>query len=361
MLVSIAVEQPSGETAEPACPAESPPEATLDVVSPMSEEIVEALVASPAVANPNSAPSDISEPSASSPSASPEQTVDAAPEPPAASAAPEEPIITEEQRLRELVKQRMKTKTQGGDDSAVAKQERTNFLRIDNFQRPLNNRSLKQWLIEILGTPFEDEDIWLNAIKTHCYVDFPSVDAAAAAIERLKGHRWPSSNPRILEANFTSISAKDAPTSQEAGLRSDQWRVVVKKIVNPVESVASDSGKTYESVLGKRKPDIAPAGPGALSMFKHAMADAGGAGATASSSRERASLHRLEGSTETGFSTRRNREGGHQDTGRQRQFGLDDLFRKTTVKPQLYWLPLSEEEVERMKAAKAARMEVDIR
>lgn len=256
---------------------------------------------------------------------------------------PESSSLTEEKRLRELVKQSRAAKSAPTPSAPMV----SKFVRIDNFQRPLNPKSLKEWLSNTLDCSFDVENIWLNSVKTHCYVDFPTVEAATAAIARIHGQRWPETNQKILEANYTSVSARNASTSAEAALRLREW----KNYASVPATAASKVTELAGSTLGKRNIDT---GQGPVSLLKNAMAEAAGESINNVKSSETLALNRLEGTAEIGFSTRRNRETDGLPLGINEgmQLGLDDFFRKTKVKPHLYWLPLSEEEVSRKKAAK---------
>jgi hypothetical protein len=60
-------------------------------------------------------------------------------------------------------------------------------VRIDNFVRPLNQKVLLQWIQDKMNKNQVDvslvpEDLWVNSIKTHCYVTFPSPKEALACI-----------------------------------------------------------------------------------------------------------------------------------------------------------------------------------
>ena len=60
-------------------------------------------------------------------------------------------------------------------------------VRIDNFVRPLNQKVLLQWIQDKLNknqveVSLVPEDLWVNSIKTHCYVTFPSPKEALACI-----------------------------------------------------------------------------------------------------------------------------------------------------------------------------------
>ena len=112
------------------------------------------------------------------------------------------------------------------------------YVRIDNFVRPLTQKGLVQWLEEKSGnsgvsitieqpSPLHRlfislgekvEDIWVNSIKTHCYVTFSTPAVALACIKAVYGCAWPEgggSNCGILEADFTTVSAASADSTQE--------------------------------------------------------------------------------------------------------------------------------------------------
>lgn len=104
-----------------------------------------------------------------------------------------------------------------GDDSMTT-------VRIDNFQRPLQARALKEWLERICDTTIDDASLWVNQIKTHCYVDFPTLKLARQCVSRVVGQRFPSNSTIDLEADITSVSASEAPMSVEATLKPGAWK-----------------------------------------------------------------------------------------------------------------------------------------
>ena len=75
-------------------------------------------------------------------------------------------------------------------------------VRIDYFQRPLNLKSLIDWLEKQCECSLSLECVWVNAIKTHCYVDFSSHEKAQLCIDNMTGQRYPACSASTFEADF---------------------------------------------------------------------------------------------------------------------------------------------------------------
>ena len=161
---------------------------------------------------------------------------------------------TTEITLKETVKQNLIRKT-NASAVEVHNENRLSsgrFVRIDNFQRPLNIKSLLKWLEEnVCHFPIKEENIWINSIKTHCYIDFESNEQALQCIEKVTGLCFPATSTLKLEADFTSISAHDAPIAVEASLKPGQWK-------SGKESVAK--GESSAAPLKRKIDDIGLAG-----------------------------------------------------------------------------------------------------
>ena len=89
------------------------------------------------------------------------------------------------------------------------------------------------------------ECVWVNAIKTHCYVDFSSHEKAQLCIDKVTGQRYPASSAYTLQADFTAVSAKDAPTAPEAAMKPGEWKLAP----TPATS-AADAGDTSPAAVG---------------------------------------------------------------------------------------------------------------
>lgn len=127
-------------------------------------------------------------------------------------------------------------------------------IRIDNFQRPLLNKCLISWLEELCG--HSDFDIWLNPIKTHCYLTFTSVDAARYCLEKVQGKKFDHLQRLPLVASFTTVSSKEAPTSSEAALPPKEYRqkaIFAQSVENISRGASTLSSKGF--VLQVRNDD----------------------------------------------------------------------------------------------------------
>lgn len=97
------------------------------------------------------------------------------------------------------------------------------FVRIDNFQRPLHLKGLISWINEICDFQINEDDIWINFIKTHCYLDCHSVEQASQCISKLNGLKYPLTSKILLEVNYTKVSPQEAPRHTEASLKPGEW------------------------------------------------------------------------------------------------------------------------------------------
>ncbi|CAI5468249.1 unnamed protein product [Closterium sp. Yama58-4] len=77
----------------------------------------------------------------------------------------------------------------------------TESLRIDNFVRPFTQQQVKD-LLASNGRSLQH--YWMDAIRTHCYVTFASVEEAKAARSEVWGLRFPLRGGNLLTARFVS-------------------------------------------------------------------------------------------------------------------------------------------------------------
>ncbi|KAJ6834469.1 apoptotic chromatin condensation inducer in the nucleus [Iris pallida] len=86
----------------------------------------------------------------------------------------------------------------------------TTSLRINNFLRPFTLKAVQ----ELLGKTGTFSDFWMDHIKTHCYVTYPSVEEAVATRNALYNLQWPSNGGRFLTAEF--VDPQEVKTRLEA-------------------------------------------------------------------------------------------------------------------------------------------------
>jgi hypothetical protein len=159
-------------------------------------------------------------------------------------------------------------------------------VRIDNFVRPFTLNQARELIEDAAGdgTALADNDFWMNRIKTHAYATLPSHSTALRVIEALKGLHWPEHSQQRLTAELVSISAMEAAAESER----DAVRAALERSRQQSQGQRG-RGSTTAASSSKRVDIGLPAAP----------------------------------------------------TGAE----LDDLFKKTSAFPILYWLPLSEAEV----------------
>jgi len=197
----------------------------------------------------------------------------------------------------------------------------TTSLKIDKFLRPFTHKAVK----ELLANTGVVQAMWMDQIKTHCYVTYSTIEEAVATRNALYNLQWPPQGGRLLTAEFVE--------SEEVKIRCDGEKAALSNVVpprgpvpppareTPAEHAVSAPPPTHPSSLppvpasGLPPPPPLPPPP-----------------------RERPSMPskqemELQGPT------------------------LDDLFKKTRAKPHIYYLPLTEKDVaEKLAARRQASM-----
>ncbi|KAL9263915.1 Apoptotic chromatin condensation inducer in the nucleus-like protein [Drosera capensis] len=74
----------------------------------------------------------------------------------------------------------------------------TNSLRIDRFLRPFTLKAVQ----ELLGKTGTVASFWMDHIKTHCYVTYSSEEEAKKTRSALYNLQWPPNGGRLLIAEF---------------------------------------------------------------------------------------------------------------------------------------------------------------
>jgi hypothetical protein len=287
------------------------------------------------------------------------------------------PEDAKESSLNEIIKSNLKKKIALSiqDDTAKGDTSNRTFVRIDNFQRPLHLKILLKWFEETLGLPgMKEENVWLNAIKSHCYVDFTSVEQAELCIARATGLKFPATSSKCLVASFTNVSAKDAPTSVEAQRKPEEWKAFREEAVrytNSSSAPAATAGvkRKMEDVGGQMlKRAVEMATIGATKSPRTSTPSAGGVAAGGFG-------EDAANTTNTGFLTRKHKmelgllQSGDEENGKDAQaaspraerppqppiLSLDDLFKKTKAIPCIYWLPAPLEKRLKTKASIQSR------
>lgn len=290
--------------------------------------------------------------------------------------------LDEEKRLREEVKKSFQKATH---------REPSCHVRIDNFQRPLTLRTLVSWLEEKSNIKVDESNVWVNNIKTHCYVTFQSTEESKLCKETIEGLKYPTTNPLSLVVHYTKLPASEAAGSPEAALKLQEW--VVSQNPIPSTSIMKRLGPRKEnsvnqpdpgSSLGKRKSLGQGSGIGGamFGVIRNTLTAAASAQEQEQSKSPRANRNATPRGLSVGQSglesvdqivseethVDRNSESNVKNKSRsqklkatnstenqqggRKELTLDDFFKKTVATPQLYWLPVSDEEVERRRQQK---------
>ena len=263
------------------------------------------------------------------------------------------------EKIRQNIKKR-KDRENPDEDQPETKssQKKTNFVRIDNFQRPLNVKSLVKWLTETIGTNITEEMIWINTIKTHCYIDFSSVEEAENCINKITGLKYPATSTNLLSGHFTTVSVKDAPTSPEAALKPGEWLNARNKKPQSNNNNNNNPKKNQkiEEEDGNSKSNPSSTNIVGANLFKRATSSA----LTVSNPNLQIKMSNTKSRTVT-LSTSSTQqptadieEKKENPNAAKNSHNLkqNENLRKTETQPPIYWLPVDEEIAERRRSLK---------
>ncbi|KAK7305975.1 hypothetical protein VNO77_43889 [Canavalia gladiata] len=194
----------------------------------------------------------------------------------------------------------------------------TNSLRIDRFLRPFTLKAVQ----ELLGKTGNVSSFWMDQIKTHCYVTYSSIEEAIETRNAVYNLQWPPNGGRLLVAEYVDpdeVKMKlEAPPTPAASVSNV-----------PIVPPGPPSSQPEPSPRPHREQHPVPATlppPPPLSKPPPVARD------------RLPSPPPLPEKVDPPIVT------------------LDDLFRKTTATPRIYYLPLSEEQVAAKLAAQGKSM-----
>lgn len=213
----------------------------------------------------------------------------------------------------------------------------TSALYIRDFMRPLNQQQLKTHLAALATPAGRDVDhdlvanFYIDLIRTHAFVSFKSVSAAARVRSALHNSVWPDErNRKPLWVDFIPADKVDDWIDQEqtasAGGRSmaKKWEVVYHSVDEDGSIEATlEEATDQPSSRPPRQPSISGP-PGALRPLSPREFDRPPVEPPFEPHAERQEAPILESRAPNSFST------------------LDELFKSTTAKPNLYWQPVSD-------------------
>jgi len=155
--------------------------------------------------------------------------------------------------------------------------------------------------------------LWIDGIKSVCIVQFETDEQAEETRMALHGITWPNSNPKTLNVDFTTkekLKQRHASGVEEQVEQPSPRKPAGRQMVREWDRVK----------MGEKSPG--------------------------EKERERERWHKeREEEKQRDMEKKEKRQRREQSEQRPPPKSLDDLFRKTTVKPCLYWLPLKKEQI----------------
>ncbi|KAL4874718.1 hypothetical protein BJY04DRAFT_233335 [Aspergillus karnatakaensis] len=222
------------------------------------------------------------------------------------------------------------------EDAAVepALHPATAALYIDGLMRPLQPAALKNHLVSVASPPGSSPnpdlivDFYLDSIKTHSFARFADVTTAARARNSLHGTVWPNEkNRKSLFVDFIPEEKVQDWIQREEDARGrrgppPRWEVRYDKNGDEIEAVLEEVDPKNAGAHGTRAP--------AAKEFTHPPPRGPRA-------ETQAEGRRPSGPSQPSRSS-------HPGQGFK---PLDELFKSTTTKPKLYYLPVSRDVADR--------------
>lgn len=214
-------------------------------------------------------------------------------------------------------------------------------LYIRNFMRPLHPSHLKDHIVA-LATPATPSppaspssriitEFFLDPIRTHCLVGFTSTAAASRVRSSLHNRVWPDERTRrplwvdfVPEEKLQKWIEVEKDVGSQRGHGAKRWEVVYEEEEGHIKAYLQEagpgSGPPSSHPSSRPKPDALHAPPGVTGAPLGPR--------TRAIEAPRPGQQQKQALTQQG------------DVGKGFQ-ALDDLFRSTTAKPKLYYLPVS--------------------
>nr|SVE74868.1 EOG090X0F73 [Daphnia carinata] len=215
--------------------------------------------------------------------------------------------------------------------TSPAQQPRSSVLNVSNLVRPFTINQLKE-LLARTGHLVEGK-FWIDRVKSSCLVQYATEDEAEETRAALHGIHWPTSNPKTLLVDYSTvedlenrISGKE--TTNPPVAKIEPIMRTATATVHPLETKRDKAEKVREWDLGK--------------------------------------------TGDQGYEKEQAIKGAHyvgedEDVKPKDETPaklLDDLFRKTKATPFIYWLPLTASQIaekEEMRRQRLAERETRLK
>lgn len=221
----------------------------------------------------------------------------------------------------------------------------SSVLFITNLVRPFTAQQLKNLLLRT-GTIAEN-GFWIDKIKSKCYVEYTTEDAAVETRHALHGVRWPVNNPKTLVVEFASHD--DMAVAQALSEETDPIPRKAEPLVidRSVEGWIADQARLKAQgdrsnrrvMAAIREWDVGkPEHPDEIIEQDHRARE-----------RQREQERRMRKERSHRSMTPDISELPARKQRRKEEDApvklLDDLFKKTKTSPCIYWLPLTAEQI----------------
>ncbi|KAH3776667.1 hypothetical protein DPMN_178098 [Dreissena polymorpha] len=226
----------------------------------------------------------------------------------------------------------------------------TKIVHIRNLVRPFTLHQLKE-LLGRYGTLIE-EDFWIDKIKSHCFASYATVEEAENTRRALHNTRWPQSNPKTLTADFAAQDQPAAPA--EAPKERPSVRETHPGARDGREKEMEARRREREQRIKEREEREKKSGP--VREWDRDKKSREDWDRTLQKSRSRSrdnvrspSPRARKADRDRGQSAEKiNRRDVKKDKKEDEPPAklLDDLFKKTKTAPCIYWLPLTELQVQ---------------
>jgi len=173
-----------------------------------------------------------------------------------------------------------------------ARNEPTECIHITQLKRPYVLTNL-QAVLRTFGE-FSDEDFWIDNFRSNCIVKYNSVESAQKARDELHSVRWPDDKAPVISVDYTTEEK------------------LLRQRADPSNRKSSSGAAVEKSGL-----------------IIHVSND------------RKLSTEKDDNVSENSTESRKRKATPPQKSTKD----LDELFKKTKAKPQIYYLPLNDEEI----------------
>ncbi len=212
----------------------------------------------------------------------------------------------------------------------------------------------------------DEHYFWINSVKSHCYVAFENETSATLARQGLNNTTWPQSNPKQLQVEYSTMDDLLLHMNENNKLplltTNNNNSIAKQNIQKQISQILNENEESKFSTSAPSKTDRSSEKTIKKDKSSHDTNNEANNNKSTKVVREW-DLPKLSSNDSTSLKeTRKHSDehaASHDKSSEQRKKPkieeappktLDDLFKKTTALPHIYWLPLTDEQfIERQK------------